>query len=55
MGQQYDSPVVPCDLGVFLCECVEGDGGDDVLLEAHQLQHGPRDEEVCRGAIQFSF
>ena len=55
MGQQYDSSVVPCDLGVFLCECVEGDGGDDVLLEAHQLQHGPRDEEVCRGAIQFSF
>ena len=31
---------------MFLGESVEGDGGDDVLLEAHQLQDGARDEEV---------
>ena len=36
----------PCDLGVFLRECVEGDGRDDVLLEADELEDSTRDEEV---------
>ena len=43
---QKDFGASPCDLGMFLGEGVEGDGGDDVLLEAHQLQDGARDEEV---------
>ena len=31
---------------MFLRECVEGDGGDDVFLEADELQDGAGDEEV---------
>ena len=31
---------------MFLGERVEGDCGDDVLLEADELQDGARDEEV---------
>ena len=38
----------PCDLGVFLRERVEGDGRDDMLLEADELEDGARDKEVWR-------